>query len=88
MLLLSKAFFMFVDQLNCVIEVFYIVPPILFWDVANPGNKIFNGKIFSSFDCPFVEQIVNFKKFKIINITINKHKKGLMVVGLLKKIFR
>lgn len=41
--LLSKAFLVFADQLNCIIKVFYIVPPVPFWAIACPANKIFNG---------------------------------------------
>lgn len=87
MFLLSKAFFIFIDQLDFIIEVIYIIPPISFWAIASPANKIFNGKLFLSFDCLFIKQVVDFKRFKIISITVNKHRGELMVAELLKKVF-
>lgn len=48
MLLLSEAFFVFVDQLGCIIEVFYFILFILFLDIASPTNKIFYSHVFTS----------------------------------------
>lgn len=40
--LLKKTFFVFAHQLGCIIEIFYIIPPVAFWAIAVLANNIFN----------------------------------------------
>lgn len=76
MLLLSKIFLIFTDQFGYVIEVFHVILTVPLWAIAGPANEILNGQVFSFFDCPPVEQAVDFKGFKIISVTVNKHGGG------------
>lgn len=84
---LKKAFFIFADQLGCVIKVFYILSFVSFWVVAGPANEIFNGQVFFFFHCLPVKQAINFKRFKIVSVIVNKHEEGLMRTKLLKEVF-
>lgn len=85
--LLSKPSFIFANQLGYIIKVFYIILHVPFWTIASPANMIINDQVFIFFDCPLIEQAIDFKGFKIINITVNKYREGLMWAELLKKIF-
>lgn len=84
--LLSKVPFIFAKHLEYIIKIFYIISRVFFWAVNNLANKIFNNQAVFSFNFPPVEQAVNFKKFKIFNIIVNKYKKKLIKAKLPKKI--
>lgn len=85
---LSKAFRIFADQLGCIIEIFHIIPPVLFWAVAGLANKIFNSQTLTSCDCLLVEQAVDLKRSKSVSITIDKHGGRMMWVKVPKRVVK
>ena len=58
---LNKALIVGSDKAGGIVEVFDIVPPILFWAVPGPAHKVFDSEILTFFDFALIKKVVNFE---------------------------
>lgn len=73
MFLLNKVLFIFADKLGNIVKIFNIILSIPFKDITSLTNKVLDCMVFTFFDTLFVEQTVYLKRFKDVNIAVNKN---------------
>ena len=75
---LNWAFFVGSDQVGGIVEVFDIVPPVLFWPIPGPAHKIFDSKAFTFSESAFIEKALNFEGFVVVGVALHKYREGLL----------
>lgn len=80
----SKGFLVVANKVGGIVKVFDVIPSIPFRIIPGPVNKVLNRTALVFLHYLFVKQMVYFKGFGSVSITLDKHKGGHVRTGAMK----